>query len=182
VEFRPTDIPGCFEVVPQIRGDERGRFVKVFHEEEFAARGLATHFAEQYHSTSVPGVVRGLHFQLPPADHAKLVYCIEGAVLDVAVDLRRGSPAYGRHVAVKLSTEHGNALYLPRGVAHGFCTPRGPATLVYNVETVYAPEQDTGIRWDSAGIDWPVRRPVVSERDAGLPRLEDFDSPFTFAG
>ena len=97
---------------------------------------------------------------------------------DVGLDLRRGSPTEGRHVVVELGAEQGNALYLPAGLAHGFCTPHGDATMIYNVETTYAPEHDTGVLWSSAGIDWPIADPVVSERDAALPPLPEFDSPF----
>ena len=181
MEFHPTTIPGCFEVRPRVRGDARGRFVKPFHAEEFAAHGLVTAWREQYHSTSAPGVVRGLHFQTPPEAHAKLVYCVSGSVWDVGLDLRRGSPAEGAHHVVELSAERGNALYLPAGVAHGFCTHAGEATLVYNVETVYAPEQDTGVLWSSADIDWPVHDPLMSERDTTFPPLPDFDSPFRYS-
>lgn len=179
----PTAIPGCFHVQPELRADERGSFVKTFREDLFRAHGMATSFAEEYYSLSKPGVVRGLHFQLPPHEHAKLVYCVQGAVLDAALDLRRGSPTYGRHLAFELSAANGHMLYLPAGLAHGFCTLGEPAVMMYKVTSAYAPQHDSGIRWDSAGIAWPeeVRRaPLLSARDQGFATLAEFDSPFAY--
>ena len=163
-----------------VRPDPRGQFVKTFHAEFFAEHGLALEFREQYYSISQIGVLRGLHFQVPPADHAKLVFCTAGAVLDVTLDLRRGSPAYGSHVALDLSAENAAQIYIPPGCAHGFCVTEGPATLVYATTTVYAPEFDAGVLWNSAGIEWPIEAPLLSKRDAGLPPLSNFASPFRF--
>ena len=175
-----TIIPGCRQLLPAVRGDARGRFVKVFHEEAFAAAGLATDFAEQYSSRSRRGVLRGLHFQEPPYDHDKLVYCVAGRVLDVAVDLRLGSPAYGRHAMLELSAEAGNIVFVPRGLAHGVLALSEDAIIVNNTTTVYAPEAEAGIAWNSAGIDWPESSPILSPKDAELPQLRDYDSPFRF--
>ena len=161
--------------------DTRGRFIKTFHAERFHEHGLRTDWTEQYYTTSAPGVLRGLHFQRPPHDHAKLVYCIVGQVGDVGVDLRVGSPSYGQYVMLELSAMQGNMLYLPTGLAHGFCTQDEPATLVYNVTTIYNPESDAGIRWDSANIPWPIEKPLLSDRDQGFPGLADFDSPFAYS-
>jgi dTDP-4-dehydrorhamnose 3,5-epimerase len=179
-----TAIPGCFQIVTDIRRDERGSFVKVFHEEIFRQHGLATDFAEEYYSTSRRNVIRGLHFQTPPHDHAKLVYCTQGAVLDAAVDLRRGSPAYGRHITLELSAENGHMLYLPAGLAHGFCSISEQSLMVYKVTTTYAPDNDGGVLWNSAGIAWPeaASEPVMSARDRTFPALADFDSPFVYDG
>lgn len=178
---KPTTIAGCYEIQPRILADARGAFVKTFHAEWFAELGLATHWAEQYYSVSQKGVLRGLHFQTPPHDHAKLVYCIAGEVLDVAVDLRKGSPTYGQHVALTLSATQGNMIYLAPGLAHGFYTLSDSATLVYNVTTVYTPSHDSGIRWDSVGIAWPDGEPRISERDQAFSLLADFVSPFTYS-
>ena len=175
-----TAIPGCYELQPSVLRDSRGAFVKTYHADAFREVGLCTAWAEQYHTTSAPGVLRGLHFQLPPHDHAKLVYCISGRVLDVAVDLRVGSPSYGQCVTLELSAERGNMIYLPTGLAHGFCTHEEPATLVYNVTSVYQPDSDAGIRWDSANIPWPLTNPLLSERDQSFSTLAGFDSPFVF--
>jgi len=176
-----TTIPGVLELQPKVLRDSRGAFVKLFHKDVLEASGIETGIAEVYYSISEPDVVRGLHFQLPPHDHAKFVTCIAGAAFDVALDLRQGSPAFGRHHALTLSAELANMIYVPRGVAHGFCVTEGPATLLYMTTTVHAPEHDAGIRWDSAGIDWPVTDPVLSDRDRTLPALADFDSPFRYS-
>ncbi|MBK8637468.1 MAG: dTDP-4-dehydrorhamnose 3,5-epimerase [Chromatiaceae bacterium] len=175
-----TAIPGCYELQPSVFQDSRGIFVKTYHADQFQESGLRTDWAEQYYTNSAPGVLRGLHFQLPPRDHAKLVYCIAGRVLDVAVDLRVGSPSYGRYVKLELSAARGNMMYLAAGLAHGFCTQDEPATLVYNVTSIYQPEGDAGIRWDSVNIPWPLPRPLLSGRDQGFPTLAEFDSPFVY--
>lgn len=176
-----TEIPGVLELQPKIHRDVRGAFVKLFHKDFLDATGLETGIAEIYYSVSETNVVRGLHFQLPPHDHAKFVTCTAGAAFDAALDIRRGSPTFGRHHALTLSAAQANIIYVPRGVAHGFCVTEGPATLLYLTTTVHAPEHDAGIRWDSAGIDWPVTEPVVSDRDRNLPALQDFESPFRYA-
>lgn len=180
MEVCTTDLPGCYELRPPIRADARGRFVKPFVAETFAAHGLATQFAESYYTVSRRGVLRGLHFQLPPHDHDKWVYCVDGHVLDVAVDLRTGSPRLHRWVLLELSAGLGNSIYLPRGLAHGFYVLSESATLVYHTTSAHHPAADTGIRWDSAGIPWPNPEPLVSPRDAALPRLLDFVSPFAY--
>ena len=123
MEIVPTEIPGCYEVQPKVFKDKRGAFVKTFHAGDFHSYGLCADWTEQYYSRSKRGVLRGLHFQLPPHDHAKLVYCVAGSVLDVAFDLRIGSPTYGKAVMLELSAKKGNMIYLPKGLAHGFCTP-----------------------------------------------------------
>ena len=180
MELSNTAIPGCFEIRSPVFRDDRGTFSKVFHRDRFAQWGLATEFAEEYYSVSRQGVLRGMHFQLPPHEHVKLVYCAVRKVIDVVVDLRVGSPMYGRHASVDLSADNGNAMYIPPGVAHGFYVPEGTALMVYKVTSLYAPQHDAGIRWDSAGIAWPVERPILSERDRGFSRLDDFHSQFTY--
>jgi dTDP-4-dehydrorhamnose 3,5-epimerase len=170
------------ELRPYVRGDERGSFTKVFQESVLADLGLPTVIREQYHSSSIHGVVRGLHFQVPPHDHAKYVFCLAGQVIDVAVDLRPESPTYGRHVTFELDAARGNGVFLPRGFAHGFAVVSEEAILLYMQTSEYAPDHDAGIRWDSAGIDWPIADPILSARDAGLPPLSDFVSPFTDPG
>jgi dTDP-4-dehydrorhamnose 3,5-epimerase len=122
-----------------------------------------------------------MHFQLPPSDGAKLVYCLQGAVLDVALDLRVGSPVYGESVEFSLSQERPTAVYIPRGVAHGFLAIEGPATLVYSISSEYDAALDTGVLWDSFGLNWPEGAPLLSERDRGFVSLAEFKSPFRFA-
>ena len=180
MNFSNTPLPGCFEICPQIHYDHRGSFVKTFHCEEFSERGLQVQWAEEYYSISRQNVLRGLHFQLPPYDHEKIVYCVEGEVLDAVVDLRVGSPTFGQHALFRLSSVKGNMLYIPRGMAHGFYSTSKRAAMMYKVSTMYSPNHDTGILWSSAGIPWPTQQPVLSCRDANLSPLAEFDSPFIF--
>jgi dTDP-4-dehydrorhamnose 3,5-epimerase len=175
---KPSKLDGCVELQPKVMEDARGRFVKVFHEEAFAAAGLATDFAEEYYSVSHKNVIRGMHFQLPPMDHVKVAYCIAGAVLDAVVDLRVGSPTYGQFALFELSADKANSIYIPKGMAHGFCALTDQAVMVYKVGTVYSPAHDAGVLWNSMGIPWPTEQPVISARDTGFPALADFTSPF----
>jgi dTDP-4-dehydrorhamnose 3,5-epimerase len=178
VNVVPTPLAGCVRVIPRVVPDDRGMFVKTFQASAFAALGLGGDWREIYYSQSRRGVVRGLHFQLPPSDHDKLVYCVAGRVFDVAVDLRKGSPTYGRHASVEMDSTSWEMLYLPSGFAHGFASLTDDAVMAYVVGSEHDPERDAGIRWDSAGIPWPVDNPVVSARDQALPPLAEFDSPF----
>lgn len=175
-----TQLPGCLEIVPTKFQDQRGSFVKTFHAELFAKHGLATDFREQYYSVSARGSLRGMHFQIPPHDHDKLVYCIDGEVLDVVLDLRKGSPSFGAATSLNLSSEKANMVYVPRGLAHGFYVLSAHATMVYNVTSCHSPDHDSGIHWRSVPVSWPSDAPVVSDRDSLHPTLEDFASPFIF--
>ena len=176
-----SPVPGCFGLAPRKMEDDRGCFVKTFHREAFEELGLNTDWREEYYSVSRKGVLRGLHFQLPPHDHEKLVYCTSGEVLDVVVDLRAGSPMYGRHTLFQLNAAKANMIYIPRGCAHGFYTVSDMAAMMYKVSSVYAPESDTGVLWDSLDIPWPDRKPVLSARDAGFKPFGDFISPFVWS-
>jgi dTDP-4-dehydrorhamnose 3,5-epimerase len=178
MELIPTALEGCFEVRPFFAEDERGTFVKTFHAERFAEAGLPTEWREEYYSSSRRGVIRGMHFQTPPHDHEKLVYCMQGRVLDVVVDLRRQSKTFGRHVAVELDAARGHGLMIPKGMAHGFLAITEQVLMAYKVTTIYAPANDAGIRWDSVGVDWAVDAPIVSARDRAHPAFADFVSPF----
>jgi dTDP-4-dehydrorhamnose 3,5-epimerase len=175
-----TKIPGCFELTVFKTEDARGSFVKTFHKDLFEQNGLNTGFAEEYYSHSVRGVIRGLHFQTPPMAHTKLVYCAHGTVMDAVVDLRVGSPTYGQHEVVELSADKGNLLYIPKGLSHGFAVLSDGAVVVYNVTTIYSPECDMGILWNSVGIPWLDNNPIMSERDKTFVTFEEFDSPFVF--
>jgi dTDP-4-dehydrorhamnose 3,5-epimerase len=177
--LRAAGLPGCFEIEPLASADERGRFVKPFHAPTFAAHGLASDFAEAFYTVSRCGALRGMHFQLPPHAHAKLVYCVSGTILDVLLDLRVGSPTFGQHRVFELNGERPLALYLPPGVAHGFYAT-SEATLAYHVTTPHAPRHDGGVRWDSFGMAWPTRAPILSARDRVLPSVDEFASPFAF--
>lgn len=178
LDIQATRLPGCFDLRPVVHRDERGSLVKTLHAPTFAEAGLSAAFVEEFHSVSKRGVIRGLHFQVPPQQHAKLVSCLPGEIFDAAVDLRVGSPTQGRVLTRRLDAEQGQALYLAPGVAHGFQALSEEAVVLYRVTSVYSPAEDAGIRWDSAGIDWPLTEPLVSERDRALPALADFVSPF----
>ena len=181
-KLQKTGIPGCFEIACPLFEDERGSFVKTFHVDFFSELSLATHFAEEYYSKSRKDVLRGLHFQLPPMDHEKLVYCLSGSVLDAVLDIRVDSPTFGEHRLIELSADKGNMVYMPRGIAHGFLVTSDHAVMQYKVTSVYSSAHDSGILWDSAGIYWPASRPILSARDSSFPAFSDFISPFTLAG
>lgn len=161
-----------------VHGDDRGWFTKPYRASTHLADGLDPTVAETFFSLSARGVVRGMHFQVPPHDHAKTVTCLAGRILDVAVDLRRGSPTEGRHAAAELAGGDGRSLYIPRGCAHGFQALADDSLVAYLVSSEHAPDHDTGVRWDSVGVEWPLPDPVVSARDAALPDASSFTSPF----
>lgn len=175
-------------VKPARFGDARGWFTETYNRERFAAHGIDCDFVQENHSLSIPaGTVRGLHFQLPPHGQAKLVRCIRGRILDVAVDVRRGSPTFGNWIGVELSAENGEQLFVPVGFAHGFLTLEPHSEVVYKVSAFYAPTHDRGIRWNdpAIGITWPLmpeHPPVLSAKDQTQPFLADFDSPFDYDG
>jgi dTDP-4-dehydrorhamnose 3,5-epimerase len=177
--FTESQIAGCFEIRPKVFSDARGTFVKTLHAPTFAEHGLETDFPETFYSVSKRGVIRGLHFQTPPHDHAKLAYCCSGRILDVVVDLRVGSPTYMQHATFEIDSNSPSFIYVPRGLAHGFLALTENATVMYAVSTVHAPESDTGILWNSIGLDWPLdTAPIVSARDQAFPALSAFSSPF----
>lgn len=178
MDVRATAIPDVLLLVPKRHGDARGSLAETYNRLTFADAGIETDFVLDLHTSSAErGTVRGLHFQLPPSAQAKLVRVVRGRIFDVAVDVRRGSPSFGRHVAVELSAEIGEQLYLPVGFAHGFATLEPDTEVVYKLSSFYAPDCERGIRWDDPdlAIAWPVAEDaaVVSERDRTLPRLRD---------
>jgi dTDP-4-dehydrorhamnose 3,5-epimerase len=173
MRVKPTALADVLILENFISLDKRGTFVKTFHAGAFQERGLAVNFCESYYSVSQHNVLRGMHFQLPPHDHDKLVYVTHGQILDVVVDLRPASPSYLQHVALEVD-EHSNAVYIPSGCAHGFLTLSETATVVYNVTSVYAPTADAGIRWDSIGYEWPVAAPIISDRDNEFLTMSEF--------
>jgi dTDP-4-dehydrorhamnose 3,5-epimerase len=177
-EKKATPIPGCYEIQPVVRKDARGCFVKVLHAPEFKKLGLETRFVEEYYSVSRKGVLRGLHFQKPPAAVTKLVFCVEGEVFDAVLDLRRSYGSYGRVFTLKLSSKKANMLYIPTGCAHGFYTVSERAVMFYKTSAVYSPANDSGILWNSAGLKWPCNRPTISRRDRELSDFTSFKSMF----
>jgi len=178
MEIIATELAGVQVIRPRVFTDARGSFVKTFHAPAFREAGRPFEPQEEFFSTSAKNVLRGMHFQLPPAAHAKLVYCVAGRVLDVVLDLRKSSPTFGRSYTRELNDKNRELLFIPIGFAHGFLALADGATMVYQTSTVHAPAQDAGILWNSFGFDWPVKDPVLSERDRRFPALRDFESPF----
>jgi dTDP-4-dehydrorhamnose 3,5-epimerase len=177
-----SSIPGCYEIRLPVHSDARGSFVKTIASSQFAERKLEAKFVETFYTVSGQNVLRGMHLQLPPSDHAKLVYCVAGSVMDVCLDVRYESPTFGRHIMIELAVKRHNAIYLPRGVAHGFYVRQAPAVMMYHVTSEYEPRLDTGIAWNSFGAKWPTDSPLISPRDAALKAFQDFISPFHFTG
>lgn len=173
-------LPGCYQLKLFRQGDARGAFTKTFHDGEFRRHGIDFVPREVVYTSSVSGVVRGMHFQLPPHANQKLVHCANGRVLDVLVDLRMGSPAFGQAASAELSAAEPTVLYIPIGVAHGFAALEPDCVLMYQMDTVYNPKADAGVRWNSFGFAWPVETPVISARDQTHPPLKDFQSPFEY--
>lgn len=180
MKIEELTISGCFLVYLKTFSDARGKFVKTYHLDMFAEAGLLFEIKEEYFSVSNKGVVRGMHFQAPPNDHVKMVYCPKGAVFDAFIDLRKSSPTYLKYGTVELNDTSSCVLVLPRGIAHGFCALVDGSVMVYKTSTVYHPESDTGVLWDSCGIKWPglCDSGLVSDRDKGFVKLSEFDSPF----
>jgi dTDP-4-dehydrorhamnose 3,5-epimerase len=181
IQFTASKLPGCFVVQFPVIQDFRGDFVKTIQKSVFDEQGLEGDFKECFYSTSHKNVLRGLHFQVPPSDHAKLVYCTAGSIYDMTLDLRVGSPTYGEHEIYELSSDARNAVYLPRGIAHGFLVREGPAVMVYHVTSEHDPARDSGIHWRSFNAAWPTENPIISDRDASFGALKDFKSPFSYS-
>lgn len=177
-----TALEGVVIIEPRIFEDPRGYFFESFSERDFNTQVREVRFVQDNESMSSYGVMRGLHFQRPPFTQSKLVRCVKGAVLDVAVDIRKGSPTYGQHVAVELTEDNHRQFFVPRGFAHGFAVLSDTAIFQYKCDNFYAPQTDGGISIldDSLGIDWriPTDKAILSEKDTKHPLLKDFDSPF----
>lgn len=178
----PTKIEGVVIIEPRLFQDDRGYFFESYSEKDFNREVREIHFVQDNESKSSYGVMRGLHFQRPPFTQSKLVRCVKGAVLDVAVDIRKGSPTYGQHVAVELTEDNHRQFFIPCGFAHGFAVLSPEAVFQYKCDNFYHPEADGGISIldSSLGIDWriPTDHAILSEKDTRHPLLKDFDSPF----
>ena len=178
-----TEIEGVVIIEPKIFGDSRGYFFESWSQQEFDVLVRPVNFVQDNESMSSYGVMRGLHFQRPPYTQSKLVRCVKGAVLDVAVDIRKGSPTYGQHVAVELTEDNHRQFFVPRGFAHGFAVLSETAVFQYKCDNFYAPQADGGISIldDSLGIDWriPTDKAILSDKDTKHVCLEDFNSPFS---
>jgi dTDP-4-dehydrorhamnose 3,5-epimerase len=173
----PTQLPEIMLVEPKVFGDARGFFLETWNQERYRNAGMTAVMVQDNLSRSAHGVLRGLHYQYPQIQ-AKLVYVLEGEILDVAVDIRRGSPTFGRWTSARLSAENRRQMYLPEGFAHGFCVLSSAATVAYKCSAPYAPQHDRGVSWNDPqlAIDWPSIQPVLSEKDARLPQLRDVPS------
>lgn len=183
MEVIQTNIEGVVIIEPHLFKDDRGYFFESYSERDFNRQVGEIHFVQDNESKSSYGVMRGLHFQRPPFTQSKLVRCVKGAVLDVAVDIRKGSPTYGQHVAVELTEDNHRQFFIPRGFAHGFAVLSPEAIFQYKCDNFYHPEADGGISIldTSLGIDWriPTEHAILSEKDTKHPLLKDFDSPFS---
>jgi dTDP-4-dehydrorhamnose 3,5-epimerase len=164
-----TAIWGCLKIYPTLAHDPRGVFIKTYHLDSFKQIGISESFPEEYFSVSKKDVLRGMHFQKPPAEHSKIVYCTSGVAFDVVLDLRRSSPTYGTHATFELAYDNLFMLYIPTGCAHGFLALVDNTMLFYRVSTQYNPICDTGILWNSFNCAWPAGEKLLSSRDAQLP-------------
>lgn len=184
MEIIKTAIDGVVIIEPHIFRDERGCFFESFSQQEFDRKVMPVNFVQDNESMSIYGVIRGLHFQKMPYTQSKLVRCVRGAVLDVAVDIRKGSPTYGQHVSVELSEDNHRQFFIPRGFAHGFSVLTEIAVFQYKCDNSYAPQADGGIQLidGSLGIDWriPTNKTILSEKDLRHPLLAEYDSPFDY--
>lgn len=179
MDVEKMKLPGCWMLCPRVIPDERGLFIKTFVADEYRSLGFPTQFVEEYRTRSAPGVIRGLHFQIPPYEYAKLVECIYGNMKDVILDVRVGSPLYGQVEVIELDARDGRLMYLPPGIAHGFLA-LSEVVVAYKVTSPHAIEFDKGIHWNSVPVDWGVNDPILSARDRSFPTWDEFVSPFVY--
>lgn len=174
INIHSTSLENVLIIEPRVFRDDRGFFLETYHQKKYQAAGLDCTFVQDNHSHSIQGVLRGLHYQL---DHpqGKLVFVLKGAIFDVAVDIRPGSPSYRKWIGLQLSEENHRQVFIPPGFAHGFCVLSEQADVIYKCTDLYYPEDDRGLRWDdpALAIQWPIRQPLLSAKDAGLPLLAD---------
>ena len=173
-------IPEVLLISPSVFGDSRGFFIETYKKSEFEGLGMENEFVQDNHSHSTLGVLRGLHYQMNPKAQAKLVTAVRGSIFDVAVDIRRGSPTFGKWVGETLSDSNHFALLVPRGFAHGFCVTSNEADVVYKTSAEYSPQHERGIIWNDLriGVAWPSESPILSKKDAGLPPFERAENNF----
>ncbi|MCK5083938.1 MAG: dTDP-4-dehydrorhamnose 3,5-epimerase [Candidatus Omnitrophica bacterium] len=181
-KFKKLEIPGLVLVEPEIYGDDRGYFLELYRKNEFEKAGITKPFVQVDHSKSKKNVVRGLHYQKDPMAQAKMVDVIEGSIFDVVVDIRKGSPSFGKWLGVILGGAQRQLLYIPEGFAHGFCVVSETAHIIYYCTQIYMPEYQRGILWNDPemSISWPVEDPVLSDKDKKMPPLSQADNTFVF--
>ena len=182
-DFKRLGIPAVVLIEPKVFEDGRGFFMEIYKMPDFVAAGIKGDFVQENHSRSAKGVLRGLHYQNPPFAQGKLVRVVRGEIFDVTVDIRKGSPTWGKWVGVILSEENKNILYVPAGLAHGFCVLSEIAEVIYKTTDVYSAESEAGIIWkdEDLNIEWPVKEPILSEKDEKLPSLKNADIRFYYA-
>ncbi len=183
MRIESTELPGVLLITPRVFPDPRGFFFESYNQETWRTHGISTVFVQDNHSRSALGTLRGLHFQLPPMAQVKLVRCVRGVIWDVAVDIRVGSPTFGRWAGAELSADNFRQLYIPAGFAHGFCVLSDEAEVLYKTSAVYSRAHERGIAWDDPqlAIDWPVAAPLLSDRDRAAPSLADYVAGTPFA-
>ncbi|EKE03252.1 MAG: hypothetical protein ACD_20C00228G0018 [uncultured bacterium] len=181
-EFKKLEIPEIILVTPRVFGDDRGFFMETYKKSEFAKNGITEEFVQDNHSKSSKGVLRGLHYQKNPKAQGKLIRCTKGEIFDVGVDIRKGSPTFGKWCRVVLSEQNRQMLYVPAGFAHGFLVLSDEAEVLYKATEEYSPENDRGIIWNDheIGVNWQMDNPIVSEKDEILPYLQEADIDFKF--
>jgi dTDP-4-dehydrorhamnose 3,5-epimerase len=185
MEIVDTEIAGVKRITPVRHGDARGYFSEIFREETLRQHGIEVHFVQENQSLSAPcGVLRGLHFQVAPTAQAKLIRVVAGSILDIAVDIRRGSPTYGRHVRATLTASGGEQLFVPEGFAHGFCTLEPDTVVIYKVNRYYSPSDERGLMWNDPALDifWPLPEggAVLSDKDQHYPPLAELPGYFRY--
>lgn len=181
MEFIATKLKDAYLIKPKVYEDERGFFLESYSERVFKENGIKSVFVQDNHSYSKnKGVLRGIHFQIPPFSQAKLVRVVRGSVYDVIIDLRKGSPTYGEWEGFNLGADNFLMLYIPRGFGHAFCTTKENTEFLYKTDNFYSPEHDAGIIWNdpTLNISWPVEEPILSEKDEKLKNFKDFKTPF----
>ncbi len=178
MELISTNLQGVFIIKSNLFTDVRGMFLKTFHKTTFEKLGLETNFVEHYYSTSHKDVIRGMHFQIPPHDHVKMVNVLHGKITDVVLDIRKESPTFGQHLSLELNDHDGLMLYIPKGCAHGFKSLVDGTIVEYRQTSEYNKDADSGILWNSFGFDWEIHNAVISERDQSFVEFKHFKSPF----
>ncbi len=174
MKFIQSHIPGCIVIEGNIIGDNRGTFIKNFNYDIFLDNNIDVNFYESYFSRSHKSVIRGMHYQNPPHEISKLIFCSEGEVIDVFLDLRKNSKTFGNFDSIKLSRENGKHVYLPKGIAHGFQVLSDSATIHYLQSGAYIKESESGILWDSFSMNWPIKNPIISNRDSKFMTFEEY--------
>lgn len=180
-KFKELDIKGLYIIEPHYYADQRGSNMKTFHKETYAAQNIKCDFEETMITTNLhKNVIRGFHFQRPPYTQCKLYYCISGAWNNYCVDIRKGSPTYGKIICVTMNEEERKLLYLPEGIANAHLILRDNTKVLYQLGSKYMPEYEAGIRWNSLGVDFQIENPIITEKDSELPLFGEFESPFVY--